>query len=211
MAETIMTTLENLEKLILTTKIIDKVVDDSTIMDENTKEAFKNLSNYTRDLLKKETKLNSYGHNSLKGGLLTYWNESINPDTEIFWSELKTKGIDYERKEPIRFALDKKRFRQVEQGIDARKYWTELKKLNEIQQRFTKTEIEEIDIIISKDEKQRIEILKKCLTKKLIPQAQYLKFGECMAYAGRCELWNNYFSSKEVDELYAIWKNFGNK
>lgn len=203
-----MTTLGNLEKLILTTKINDKVVDSSTIMDEKTKEAFKNLSKYTRDLLEKEPKMNSYGLNSLKVGLLTYWNESINPDNESFWTELKTNGIDYERKEPLRFALDKKRFRQVEQGIDARNHWTQLKELKEIQQRFTKTEIEEIDDIISKDEKQRIEILKKCLRKKEIPQTQYLKFGECMAYANNCRLWNNYFSQTEVDELYDIWKNF---
>lgn len=69
-----MTTLGNLDKLILTTKINDKVVDSSTIMDEKTKEAFKNLSKFARDLLEKEPKMNSYGLNSLKVGLLTYWN-----------------------------------------------------------------------------------------------------------------------------------------
>lgn len=203
-----MTILGNIEKLILVTKINDKVVDASTNMDEKTKEAFKNLSKYTRELLEKEPKMNSYGLNSLKSGLLTYWNESINPDTEKFWTELKTNGIDYERKESLRYVLDKKRFKQVEQGIDARNHWTELKKMKEIQQRFAKTEIEEIEDIISKDEKQRIEILKKCLRKKEIPQTQYLKFGECMAYANNCRLWNNYFSHTEVDELYDIWKNF---
>lgn len=206
-----MTTLGNLEKLILTTKINDKVVDSSTIIDEKTKEAFKNLSKYTRNLLEKEPKMNSYGLNSLKVGLLTYWNESINPDTEKFWTELKTNGIDYERKEPLRFALDKKRFRQVEQGIDARKHWTELKKLKEIQHRFAKTEIEEIGDIISKDENQRTEILKKCLRKKEIPQTQYLKFGECMAYLNNCGLWDKYFTKEEVQQLYDIWTNFKSK
>jgi hypothetical protein len=44
-----MTTFGNIEKLILVTKINDKVIDGSTIMDEKTKEAFKNLSKYTRD------------------------------------------------------------------------------------------------------------------------------------------------------------------
>ncbi len=206
-----MTTLGNIEKLILTTKINDKVVDSSTIMDEKTKEAFKYLSKYTRDLLQKEPKMNSYGLNSLKSGLLTYWNESINPDTEIFWTELKDSGVDYERKEPLRFALEKKRFRKVEQGIDARNHWKGLKKLTEVQQRLSKTEIEEIDDIILKDEKQRIELLKKCLRKKEIPQTQYLKFGECMAYANNCRLWDRYFKQSEVDELYDIWKNFKSK
>mgnify|MGYP006052132959 FL=1 len=206
-----MTTLGNIEKLILTTKISDKVIEGSTIIDEKTKEAFKNLSKYTRDLLEKEPKMNSYGLNSLKSGLLTYWNESINPDTEFFWTELKISGVDYERKEPLRFALAKKRFKQVEQGIDARNHWNGLKKLTEVQQRLTKTEIEEIDDIILKDEKQRIEILKKCLRKKEIPQTQYLKYGECMAYANNCLLWKKYFKQSEVDELYEIWKNFKSK
>jgi hypothetical protein len=118
-----MTTLGNIEKLILVTKINDKVVDGSTIMDEKTKEAFKNLSKYTRDLLEKEPEMNSYGLNSLKSGLLIYWNESINPDTESFWTELKNNGIDYERKEPLKFALEKNQFRRVDEGMDARKYW----------------------------------------------------------------------------------------
>ena len=85
-SKTIMISLGNIEKLILTTKINDKVVDSSTIMDEKTKEAFKNISKYTRDFLEKEPKMNSYRLNSLKSGLLTYWNESINPDTENFWT-----------------------------------------------------------------------------------------------------------------------------
>ncbi len=206
-----MTTLRNIEQLALTADINDKIVSGSTLFDNNTKQAFKVLSKYTKDFLKKEPKMTSYSVNSLKNELLTYWNESINPDTEKFWTELKANGIDYERKEPLKFALDKKRFRQVEQGIDARKHWTELKKLEEIQQRFTKTEIGEIDDIISKDEKQRIEILKKCLSKKQIPQTLYLKFGECMAYTNNCGLWDKYFNQSEIDELYDIWKNFESK
>ena len=203
-----MTTLGNIDKLILTTKINDKVVDRSTIMDEKTKEAFKNLSKYTRDLLEKEPKMNSYGLNSLKSGLLTYWNESINPDTESFWTELKDNGIDYERKEPLKFALEKNQFRRVDQGLDARKHWSELKKRKEIIDRYSKAEIEKIETIIAEDENRRLEILKKCLRKNEIPQSQYLKFGECMAYMNNCGLWNKYFKKEEVEQLYDIWKNF---
>lgn len=206
-----MTTLGNVEKLILATKINDNVVDSSTILDEKTKKAFKNLSKYTRDYLKREPKMNSYGLNSLKSGLLTYWNESITPDTEKFWTEIKANGIDYERIEPLRFALNKNRFRRVEQGIDARKYWNFLKTTNEVQDNFSKTEIERIDSIISADENARLEILKKCLRKKEIPQTQYLKFGECMAYINNCGLWDKYFNKEEVQQLYDIWTNFKSK
>jgi len=191
-----MTTLGNIDKLILTTKINDKVVDGSTIMDEKTKEAFKDLSKYTRDLLEKEPKMNSYGLNSLKSGLLTYWNESINPDTESFWTELKVNGIDYERKEPLKFALEKNQFRRVDQGMDARKHWTELKNRKEITDKYSQTEIEKIETIIAEDENRRLEILKKCLRKNEIPQTQYLKFGECMAYMNNCGLRNKYFKNE---------------
>jgi len=206
-----MTTFGDVEKLILTTKINDKVVDSSTIMDEKTKEAFKYLPKYTRDLLEKGPKMNSYGLNSLKSGLLAYWNDSINPDTENFWTELKVNGIDYERKEPLKFALEKNKFRSVDQGMDARKNWAELKQRKEITEKFTKTEIERIEIIIAEDENRRLEILKKCLRKKEIPQTQYLKFGECMAYMNNCGLWDKYFSKEEVQQLYTIWTNFKSK
>lgn len=206
-----MTPLGNVEKLILTTKILDKVVDSSAIFDEKTKEAFKNLSKFTRDYLEKEPKINSYSLTSLKNGLLTYWNESITPDSEIFWTEIKENGIDYDRKEPLRFALDKNRFRQVEQGIDARKFWTFLKTTNKIKSKFSKTEIKQIDNIISADEKTRFEILKKCLRKKKIPNTQYLKFGACMTYFNNCGLWDTYFSKTDVIELYEIWNKFDSK
>ncbi len=203
-----MTTLGNIEKLILVTKINEKVVECSTNMDEKTKEAFRNLSKSTRDILEKKPKMNSYGLNSLKSGLLTYWNESINPDTESFWTELKVNGIDYERKEPLKFALTKGRFRNVHQGMDARKHWTELKKRKEITDKFSETEIEKIETIIAEDENRRLEILKKCLRKNAIPQTQYLKFGECMTYINNCLLWDMYFTKEEVQQLYDLWTNF---
>jgi len=155
--------------------------------------------------------MNSYGLNSLKSGLLTYWNESINPDTENFWTELKVKGIDYERKEPLKFALEKNQIRRVDQGMDARKHWSELKKRKEITDKFTRTEIEKTETIITVDENRRLEILKKCLRKNEIPQTQYLKFGECMAYMNNCGLWNKYFNKEEVQQLYNIWTNFKSK
>ena len=155
--------------------------------------------------------MNSYGLNSLKNGLLFYWNNSINPDTERFWTELKANGIDYERKEPLRFALAKNRFGKVDQGMEARRNWNVLKDLKEIRDNYTKSEIEQIGNIIAEDEKRRVGILQKCLMKKEIPQSQYLKFGECMAYMTNCGLWDIHFNIGEVEELNNIWTNFKSK
>ena len=91
-------------------------------------------------------------------------------DTEIFWQQLKNKAVDFERKEPLKFALIKNRFRTVEQSIGAKNFWTHLKKLKSITGTYSKTDIEKIDRIITDDENRRIEILKKCLSKKTIPK-----------------------------------------
>ena len=65
--------------------------------------------------------------------------------------------------------------------------------------------------IIVDDENRRLVILKRYLRKNEIPQTQYLKFGECMAYMNNCGLWNKYFNKEEVQQLYAIWTNFKSK
>jgi hypothetical protein len=200
--------LGNIEKLLLTIEINDKVIEESAILDASVKDASKTYSKITKDLLEKESKISSYGLSSLRTSLLTYWNESINPDTERFWKELKMHGIDYERKEPLRFALANGRFRNVHQGIDARKHWEDLKKLSEIQNNYSSNEIEQIDTIIREDEDKRSGILRKCLIKGKIPSSQYLKFGECIAYMAHCNLWDKHFSKNEVEELYDIWEKF---
>ena len=198
----------NIDQLVRTTEIQDNIVNASALLDEQTKQALHNQSGFVRDFLAKNPKANSYQKKTLASHVLTYWNETVNPDTEAFWTEMKRLGIDLERKEPLKFALDKGWFRNVEQGIDARNHWSALKNLSTVRDRYSQAEIERLDRIIEEDEKKRYEVLKKCLAKKAIPQTQYLKFGECMAYFGRCDLFKAYFSNEEVEELYAIWRNF---
>jgi len=202
---------EDISKFIATIEINEQIVHQSKIMGRNVKDAFIKMANSTREILEKHPKMTSYGLLSLKSELLIYWNESINLDTEKFWLELESKGIEYERKDPLRFALNKNYFRRVEQGIEARKHWNNLSDLKTITDRFSNPEIEKITEIIQNDEKTRLSILKKCLDKNLIPKTQYLKFGECMAYFGQCELFDKNFDKTEVERLNEIWKNFENE
>ncbi|MBJ2176518.1 hypothetical protein JBL43_19880 [Aureibaculum sp. A20] len=206
-----MTKIEKIEQILKTVEIHEKIVRKSTEIDNETKPYFLELSKFTKDCLTNESKvskLNSYQIKSLENELLIYWNETISVETEKFWTEILSKKINIQRKEPLKFALDKKRFRNVEQGIGARKYWSELKTINSVKDNFSKTEIVKIDQIITEDENKRIGILEKCLTKKVIPKSQYLKFGECMAYITNCELFSKYMTEKDVDELHEIWRNF---
>ena len=200
-----------IDKLLKTTEIQDNVVGASALLDHQTKQGYHQQSAFIRDFLTNNPKVNSYQLKSLTSEILTYWNESVNPDTEAFWAEMVRSNIDFERKEPLRFALEKGRFRNVEQGIDAKKHWSFLKQLPAITNKYTQAEIEQLDRVIDVDEKKRLEVLKKCLAKKSIPQTQYLKFGECMAYFGRCNLFDAYFSKEQGDEIYTIWKEFKSK
>lgn len=198
----------NIDQLVRTTEIQDNIVSASALLDEQTKQALHNQSAFVRDFLAKNPKANSYEKKTLASQVLTYWNETVNADTEDFWTEMKQHGIDLERKEPLRFALDNGWFRNVEQGIDARNNWSSLKHLPTIRNRYSQAEIERLDQIIEEDKNKRHAVLKKCLAKRAIPQTQYLKFGECMAYFGRCNLFEVYFTTDQIEELYLIWRNF---
>ena len=152
--------------------------------------------------------LNSAGLISITNTILTQWNESINEDTEIFWTELDRHNIDFNRKEPLRFALTKGRFINVHAGMQARKNWGILKNLQSIKKRYSDTDISTLDEIIKADELRRIDLLKKCLAKDKIPQTQYIPFGDSMAYIANCSLFDTYFTKVEIDKLYKIWKEF---
>ena len=160
------------ENLIRLTEIIDKVVDSSSVLDDQTKIGLKGLSMYTRTFLAQTPKVNAYQITSLTNGLLEYWNHRIIPEIEMFWEELKKHGIELERKNPFRFALEKNRFRTVELGIDARNNWEELKKSKLLEAIYSPEEIEKIDHIIAEDERKRLAILEKYLRKKEIPRSQ---------------------------------------
>jgi hypothetical protein len=198
------------QKLLKTIEIQNRLVGNSNNLDNNSKEGFVNLGNYWIDRIGKES-FTLTVLKSIASDILTYWKESIGIDTELFWTELQNNNIDFERKDELNFAIEKGRFRRVEIGIGARNDWSVIKEFDSIQKRFSKENIEKVDLIIDQDEKNRLEILRKCLRKKEIPRTQYLKFGECWAYISNCRLWDKYFSKDEVEELLNIWKSFDSK
>ena len=194
-----------LEQLLMTIDIQNTVITDSKNFDVTTKEALISHADHIKELIKdKPTKTQL---KALSGDLLTFWKESIGPEVETFWEQLNAKGIDFERKDELQFALQKGRFRRVDQGIAARRHWVSMKDLDTITNRLSPNDIAAISKIIDQDEIKRLEVLKKCLQKKSIPKTQYLKFGECMAYFYQCKLFYKHFSKDQVDELYNIWKN----
>ncbi len=200
-----------LDDISKTIQIHDKIITESTELDEKSKRAFLNFSAHIERIIRNQDpswKLNSYQRKSAISEFLNYWNNNISPDTEMFWAEIAANNIKLERKDPLKFALEKNRFLRVELGIGAQKYWTKLKTLKAVTNRFSQAEISKIDGIITEDENKRIGILKKCLAKKNIPKSQYLKFGECMAYFANTGLFPKYMDENEVQELYLIWKNF---
>lgn len=191
-------------QLLRAIQIQNDLLNDFDLFDLRTKEAITNFGIYWNERLRSEhftmTQLKS-----ITNDILTMWRETIGIATEMFWSELKKNDIDFERKDELSFALQKGRFRRVDIGMGAKKDWNVIKDFDSIKNRFSKDEIDKISNIIDLDEKTRLEILKKCLRKKEIPQTQYLKFGECMAYMSYCGLWDQYFAKTEENKLYEIW------
>jgi len=205
-----MTKLELQQDLLKACDIGHKIIRQSNYVDEKTKAAFLAYASIKGivENLSPTNGLTLYSLNILGTEILTYWNENIGLDTELFWSEMRASGSRIERKDPLVFALNKKRFRNVEQGMSARKSWEELKISDSITQRFSSMEIATLDQIIKADENNRLHILKKCLLKNKIPPTQYLKFGECWAYFANCKLFEMHFTAGEVSELYRIWMDF---
>ena len=196
------------DQLLQCIAIQNKIIETDETMDTKAKEAFLNHGNQIKAFA--QDKLTKAQFKSLFSEILTYWNEAIGPEVETFWNTLKAEGLTIERKDELQFALQKNRFRRVDQGIAARKHWEVLHAIPSIQERFSREEISQLAEIIEKDKTTRLAILQKCLRKNSIPKTQYLKFGECMAYFDQCELFSTHFTSIQVEQLYTIWENFSN-
>lgn len=152
--------------------------------------------------------LNSQTLRYLIEDLLIRWNESIGIDTEIFWNKMYERGIKFPRKEPLRWALQKGRFRNVHQGMEAAKHFDSLIKSKHLEPNFSYEELSELRNIIDRDTNSRLELFKSCLKKGRLTASVYLRFGESVAYFNECDLWEKFFTVNEVNQLTAIWKSF---
>jgi hypothetical protein len=200
-----------IEKFMRVIEISDKIIAASLTLRDDHKQAMHNFNKQISGLIAHNPNFNAYQRKTLENEFFTSWNESVSLDTEEFWQEVKNNKLDFERKEPLRFVLKKNRFRNVHEAMEARVHWQELKQMQTIKERYAVTEMEPIGKVIQEDQDRRLVVLKKCLRKKQIPQSQYLKFGECMAYFYNTSLMDNFFQKEEVEELYTIWGNFRSK
>jgi hypothetical protein len=194
---------ENLFKAI---SIGNRIMKESKNIDSRTKEA---MLNFSEDIINRVNKKcengkpNSTLINSYKKDFLTYWCESSSLETEMFWKELKQNNIEYERKDPLFFALTKNRFINVHQGMDARKNWNDIIEFGFINERYTKEQIQKINSVIEKDENDRMEFMKKCLKNKRVPLSG-MRFADSRAYFEYCNLFTKHFDEETVKELYLI-------
>jgi hypothetical protein len=152
--------------------------------------------------------LPSSGLKSLIDTFLVSWNESIDVDTETFWSLLEKEKIVYIRKEPLRRALAKGRFRNVHEGMEACKNFNKLIDSGLLKSRYSEDELIALKQIINNDTASRVELLTTCLKSGKIPFSKYLRFGDSMAYMENCNLLKSHFSEEEVDQLLDVWRNF---
>lgn len=198
-----MTLEQHKARFLLLLEIQEGVAIRSVTMDENTRQALLTMSRRMRnDTVPRLTMAHfNYGIDEF----FTYWNENITPDVELFWDEIRQQGLPFERKDPLAFAFAKGRLRLGDQYIAARKHWAAIRQMEQVKARYTTDQILQIDEMIAADEKKRHELLKKILIKGNLPDYQYLKFGECMAYFSQCGLWGQYFTQQQVERLREIW------
>ncbi|MDR6762088.1 uncharacterized protein YggU (UPF0235/DUF167 family) [Flavobacterium sp. 2755] len=194
------------ENLFNAIKIADQIIMESKNIDSSTKEAMLNLS---KDIINRINKKCENGKANLtlinfyKKEFLTYWSESTSLETEKFWKNLKIRNIGYERKDPLFFALNKNRFINVHQGIDARKNWKDILEFGYINERYTKDQIQKINDVIEKDENDRLDFIKKCLKNERIP-LKGMRFNDSIAYFRHCNLLSKYFDEETIKKLYTL-------
>lgn len=188
----------------------DKIISDSTKLDQQTKTLMLGLNSYSKNYLNdglSNDKLTAYEVKSLESEFFKYWKEAVSHDVEAFWEELTSINIAYQRKSPIRDLLSKGRLRHVEQWIGLFNDFGELGQNEYLTKQFSRKEIKSVTELLKSEEKKRFELVNRCFQKKEIPFSQYLKFGESMAFLERCNLMMKYFSEKEREEIYEIWES----
>jgi hypothetical protein len=203
-------TLRKSEDLLDAFQIAESVLEKSNTAGETLKamQVFHTQNKQILNSLVAEGKLSSYGVKSLVDTFLTFWNESISVETEIFWNKIKERGINYVRKEPLRRALLKGRFNNVHEAMAAAKNFDLVLKSGLLESQYSQDQLTAIKQIIAEDLERRIVLLKNCLQGNKIPTTKYLRFGECMAYMNECQLWDIYFQETEIYQLAKIWKDF---
>ena len=198
-------TLNRAKSFLEAIKIENIIVSNSTRINNQTKAAFLKQNIHSKNFIEhgiNSNKLTISEIRSLENEFFTYWNEAINLDVEIFWTKSFKHDLPYQRKSPINQLLNKNKFLHTDQ-------WIELfNNSNELQQNgFLKNqELYQIQELLKQEEEKRFNLIKRCFHRKKIPHSKYLKFGEALAFLNNCNLISKYFTEKEIEEIYQIWK-----
>lgn len=199
------------EEFILALEVEKETILQSTILTQHEKNdscRYNEEKRLQHNLLLATGKLNLHILRYLIEDILIRWNESIGIDTEIFWNKMYERGIKYARKEPLRWALQKGRFRNVHQGMEAAKNFDSLIRTKLLEPNFSYEELSQLRNIIEKDTNSRLELFKSCLKKGHLTASIYLRFGDSVAYFNECDLWEKFFTENEVNQLTALWQSF---
>ncbi len=152
--------------------------------------------------------LNSFSIKSMIEDFLIFWNGWISLDSERFWDEVKQRGLDIKRKRSLRSVLNSGRFLDVHEAMSARTQWTDLMASNYVANQFTETERQKLLEIMDMDEIKRVNLFKKCLKNKNLPESSYFMYTDSMAYFSLHKLYEKHFSLLEITQIKKICKEF---
>lgn len=198
-------TLNRARSFLKAIEIENRIVSNSTKINKELKAAFLKQNIQSRNLIEhgiNSNKLTASEMRSLENEFFTYWNEAINIDVEIFWTKIVQHNLPYQRKSPINELLNKGKFLHTDQWIELFNNFEELQQNGFLK----KKEFHQIQELLKQEEEKRFHLVKHCFDRKKIPFSKYLKFGEALAFLNNCSLTSNYFTEKEIEEIYQIWE-----
>ncbi|HZV69541.1 MAG TPA: hypothetical protein VFG10_08355 [Saprospiraceae bacterium] len=193
--------------------INDDITNTSKYMTDDEKEWRYRASREDRITLEKfkneyKKQCNSSTLGAVATGFLIYWNEAVSIDVERFWKEAAIRNVEFKRIEPLKYVLANGHFRNIHVILSARQHWPELMNSELIKERYSASEIQQLNSIMENDELTRARIIRKCIKNKNIPMSSAMKLYDTLEYFRRFKLFSKHFSEAEMNEFNGIKLKF---
>jgi len=195
--------IEYAKQILQAIAITKDIIGKSLAFNTKSKEGILTTTVWTEEIILKGLEEGTTTMTGLKSllGILELWNVAINIDAELYWWEIETCNLPFQRKEALTFILNKGRFATVYQAMDARINWKNLVQSGFLQKRFSQDQLTFVENCIKNDEQKRYNLLSSCLKKGKYPKNAHSSYGGSLFYMIECKLIGKYFTSEQITKL----------
>jgi len=198
-------TIEYARQMLQAIAIAKGIVGKSLVFNPKVKEGILTTTGWTEEIILKGLEEGTTTMTGLKYHLniIHVWDQMINIDAELYWWEIETHNLPFERKEALNFVLDKGRFLNIGQAMDARINWENLIQSGFLQKRFSEEQLAFVDNCIKTDEEKRYKMLLSCLKNGKAPN-DASRHSASLFYMIECKLLDKYFTPEQILKLTKI-------